>query len=170
MDQNDRLYECKICIKPYSSYKSLWNHNKKYHNNEVNQSKPEVNIIKYVCKYCNKELSCKQSKWKHEKACNKSEINLLKEKINKLEKKIDKSSNKTINDNKQINNGTINNNNINIKVSLGNENIDDLSKKDQLKILNSGYMGLIKIIELLNLNPDLPQYNNILVTNLKDKS
>jgi hypothetical protein len=30
-------------------------------------------------------------------------------------------------------------------------------------------MSLIKIIELLNLNPDLPQYNNILVTNLKDK-
>jgi hypothetical protein len=25
-------YECKICCKDYSSYQSLWNHNKKFHN------------------------------------------------------------------------------------------------------------------------------------------
>ena len=25
-------FECKICKKFYKSYKSIWNHNKKYHN------------------------------------------------------------------------------------------------------------------------------------------
>jgi hypothetical protein len=131
------------------------------------QSQNDIINKKYDCCYCKKIFNNRQNKYRHEKICKKSEIIELKEEINELKKIINKSSNKTINNNKnnQINNGTI----INIKVSLGNENIDDLSKKDQLKILNSGYMSLIKIIELLNLNPDLPQYNNILVTNLKDK-
>jgi hypothetical protein len=170
-------YKCKICEKEYKSYQSLWNHNKIKHNN--NPQIPTIihnlpqNPTQNKCIRCNKIFSRLDSLKRHQTTCKidimielKEEITELKEEINKLK---NKSSNKTINDNKQINNGTINNNNINIKVSLGNENIDDLSKKDQLKILNSGYMGLIKIIELLNLNPDLPQYNNILVTNLKDK-
>jgi hypothetical protein len=163
-------YKCKICEKEYKSYQSLWNHNKIKHNTAVKDNVKDVkdtvkdvkDIVKtskkHICEICNKEFTSRQSKYEHKKnVCKIKENNII------------NSNNKTINNNNQINNGTINNNNINIKVSLGNENIDDLSKKDQLKILNSGYMSLIKIIELLNLNPDLPQYNNILVTNLKDK-
>jgi hypothetical protein len=37
-------YECKICSKDYSSYQSLWNHNKKFHNTNV---VPSVNIIEF---------------------------------------------------------------------------------------------------------------------------
>jgi hypothetical protein len=167
-------YKCELCNKEYKSYQSLWNHNKKFHEknvkNVINNVKNVNNTLKSLtCEICNKVFNNRPAKSIHKKTCNKSEIIELKEEINELKKII---NNKQIN-NKEINNGTINNNNgtiiNNIKVSLGNENIDDLSKKDQLKILNSGYMSLIKIIELLNLNPDLPQYNNILVTNLKDK-
>jgi ABC-type antimicrobial peptide transport system permease subunit len=179
---------CNICNKYYSSKSSLCNHNKKFHvfsgqlkstngqlTSTLNKDLSDLNKQKkYYCSKCNKEYNIKQSKWKHEKTCKKSEIIELKEEIKELKEmitNIGNSNNKQINKTTNNNNGTINNNNnnINIKVSLGNENIDDLSKKDQLKILNSGYMSLIKIIELLNLNPDLPQYNNILVTNLKDK-
>jgi hypothetical protein len=32
MDKKDRLFICDICNKNYSSYKSLWNYNKKFHN------------------------------------------------------------------------------------------------------------------------------------------
>jgi hypothetical protein len=172
MDQNDGLYICKICIKNYSSYKSLWNHNNKYHN--INNINVNTNVNINNCNNCNKCFSSRQVKSLHiKKYCKniknndieklKLELQANKEEINKLKKKIDNSSNKTINNN----NGTIINNNI--KVSLGYENINDLTKQDHLKILNSGYMSLIKLIELLNLNPDLPQYNNILVTNLVDK-
>jgi hypothetical protein len=35
MDIKDGLYSCKICCKEYSSYKSLWNHNKKFHTIQV---------------------------------------------------------------------------------------------------------------------------------------
>jgi hypothetical protein len=37
-------YECKICSKDYSSYQSLWNHNKKFHNTNV---VPSGNIIEF---------------------------------------------------------------------------------------------------------------------------
>jgi len=183
MDNNCGLYRCKKCNKKYKSYKSLWNHNKiKHTNNDENMLKNVENMLKNVennnkldskllCKFCNKKFKSQSNKCQHENnycKLNKTNIKMkiLENKINELEKKINKKS--IINNNtNQINNGTIINNNI--KVSLGNENIDHLSKRDQLNILNSGYMSIIKIIELLNLNTDLPQYNNILVTNLKDK-
>jgi uncharacterized C2H2 Zn-finger protein len=176
-------YKCKICKKEYKSYQSLWNHTKIIHT-EITQS---VTIIHnsppnntHKCIRCNKLFSRSDSVKRHQNKCKidviielKEEINELKNQINKISNKTSNkiiNENKTITDNTQINNGTINNNNnINIKVSLGYENINDLTKQDHLKILNSGYMSLIKLIELLNLNPDLPQYNNILVTNLVDK-
>ena len=160
---------CNICNKFYSSKSSLCNHNKKFHITYVKENVKDVKEIvkdvkddvihhkKYICEICNKHFSSRQSKYEHKK-------NVCKIK----EKNIINSNNKIINNNKnQINNGTIINNNI--KVSFGYENIDDLSKNDQLKILNSGYMSLINLIDKLHLNPELPQYNNILVTNLKDK-
>ena len=56
-------YVCKICKKHYESYQSLWNHNKKKHNIEIEEKE-------HICNYCNKNLSCRQSKWRHEKTCN----------------------------------------------------------------------------------------------------
>ena len=42
--------KCKICIKSYNSYKSLWNHNKKFHKNETNNDvtidEQNVTIVK----------------------------------------------------------------------------------------------------------------------------
>ena len=177
MDNKCGLFRCKICNKEYKSYKSLWNHNKiKHYNNDENVENMLKNVennneldSKLLCKFCNKKFKSQSNKCQHENnhcKLNKTNIKMkiLENKINQLEKKIHKKiSIKTINKN----NGTIINNNI--KVSLGNENIDHLSKTDQLNILNCGYTSIIKIIELLNLNPHLPQYNNILVTNLKDK-
>ena len=32
MDSTSGCHSCNICNKIYSSYKSLWNHNKKFHN------------------------------------------------------------------------------------------------------------------------------------------
>ena len=72
-------YRCTICIKTYKSYQSLWNHNKKFHNNLVKNSKEKVKNSKeilsniqiedkiYNCKFCNKFFSYKQSRYDHEK-------------------------------------------------------------------------------------------------------
>ena len=79
--KNNGLFRCKLCNKNYSSYKSLWNHNKKFHNNIVNQMsnvvkntsnnvKQSSNIIKqYHCSYCDKCFEIRQTRWAHEQKC-----------------------------------------------------------------------------------------------------
>jgi hypothetical protein len=71
-------YKCNICNKIYSSYKTLWTHNKNKHKIIVNKRIPEVFICNqnvnnlekiYKCKYCNNNYSTRQNKWKHEKKC-----------------------------------------------------------------------------------------------------
>jgi len=176
---NDKnVLRCNICTKYYSSKSSLCNHNKKYHSNSVilnstliAQNSTLIAPNKYNCKYCNKNFSRNYCVTRHEKTCknkknmliNSDEILKLQNKIIELENKI---GNNTVNN---TNNGTINNITNNIKVSFGDEDIDKISTKDKKKILNSGYCSLIKLIELIHLNKDYPQYQNIKINNLKDK-
>ena len=37
-------YKCNVCVKDYSSYKSLWNHIKKYHKTKSAESQPKVSV------------------------------------------------------------------------------------------------------------------------------
>jgi hypothetical protein len=72
-------HKCDICNKLYSSYKSLWKHNKNIHKSEVNisnskvsdkyeNSQLKINKI-YKCKYCDNEYNHKQSRWSHQQKC-----------------------------------------------------------------------------------------------------
>ena len=60
-------YHCKECEKIYSSYKSLWNHNNKFHENRKTEITEESNI--YECRICSKEYKHFQSRHTHEKTC-----------------------------------------------------------------------------------------------------
>ena len=69
-------FKCNICNKFYASYKSLWLHKYKFHNNNINiiknnndKSKENNEIKKYNCKYCNNEYKHKQTRWTHEQKC-----------------------------------------------------------------------------------------------------
>ena len=94
---------CKICAKKYSSYKSLWNHVKKFHVENNSKSNPKVihntsksnpkvtldipDVNNFKCRYCDKMYKYKQGKYKHEQLCNnKEELNDDSYKIAKLEK------------------------------------------------------------------------------------
>ena len=145
------------------------------------------------CKYCKKQFNHRNNRWRHEKTCKSKDsvividankIILLENKIIELENKINATTNKSINKtNKNINktnntnNGTINNtttgtiinNTTNIKVSFGEEDLEKISTKDQKSILNYGYMSMIKLIEMMHLNKEYPEFNNIKIHNLKDK-
>jgi hypothetical protein len=95
-------YKCNICNKGYTSYQSMWNHNKKFHNimsskithqnsnntqNSSNISQNSSNISQnistliinkecnLICKYCNNKYSRIDNLKRHEQSC--------KEKINK---------------------------------------------------------------------------------------
>jgi len=182
MDNNHRLFHCNICKKIYKSYKSLWNHNNIFHKQNLTQNThctPKVTqtSTKNNCKYCNKLFSRSDSKLRHERMCpdkkNKeaenNKIELLETKIKELENKIDNKNNKIINTNS--NNTTNNNNGVinNIKISFGEEDIDEISSKEKKAILNSGFSSLVKLIEMVHLNKKYPQYQNIKINNLKDK-
>jgi hypothetical protein len=160
MDTNNGLYNCDICKKKYKSYKSLWNHNKQFHNNNViigNQieTNPETtgnqnkkNLL--VCKFCKKEFNHRNNRWRHEKSCkdtNKQNIEIqlqLSQKENeilKLKLKIEKSNKmhpksfKKLN-NMLINNALMNSNNINSNNSVNNYNILSLGNENIPEVLS----------------------------------
>ena len=84
MENKDRCSHCKICNKYYASYKSLWNHNNKFHPDK--DTKCSLNVVKSDhdsshsvvinqpntnCKYCNKIFQNRSNRWRHEKTCSK---------------------------------------------------------------------------------------------------
>jgi hypothetical protein len=183
---------CKQCDKKYSSYKSLWFHNYKYHKIVVN---PIVNIVNIPvnnnvnCKFCNKSFTTRQSKSRHENHfCKKEKDNKnnivkineenieLKETVKKLTKDVEemkknmkKANNKIINNN----NGIINNNHIHIN-ALGSENIlNKLSLQEQINIATCHMFKESPHVEMVRLTytkENCLENQNTLITNLQNKS
>jgi len=161
----------------------------------LNVAKTSLNVAKitenikmnYNCRICNKFYNNYKSRWTHEKQCknknnlliiNNNKIEQLENKIIELENKISNNNiitnntNNTNNGTTNTNNGTINNNNTTnniIKVTFGEEDINVLSCKDKKMILNSGFNSMIKLIETMHLNDNYKQFQNVQITNLKDK-
>jgi hypothetical protein len=186
MDSQDRKYNCKTCNKEYSCYKSLWNHNKKFHSKVVtetvlNDTNTVLNDTKkvYKCIHCCKDFNFRQNKYQHEKICKKkkeaTKIEELELEIKKIREELritnNTTNNTTNNNTTNNNNGTINNtnttNNINI-VGFGKEDINSLTTREKKQILGKGSFGILKLIEKIHFNKNLPQYQNIKITNLRD--
>ena len=89
---------------------------------------------------------------------------------NLLDNTICNITNNTINNCQIIHNQLNNNQNINIKiVSFGEEDISKLTDDEVLKILKSRNNAFINLIKMVHLNERLPEFNNILVNNLRSK-
>ena len=154
-------HKCNICNKIYSSYQSLWIHNKKYHVNNITKNNsnivdnnPKINIIndKSICKYCNKKFSCPQNRWKHEnKVCKEKSMN------NKDLEKLVRELQKEIKELKNNNNGTINNNNNIVINNFGNESVHKLTTNDIKLLANENLNAFIKIVEMLNFDKKYPE-------------
>jgi hypothetical protein len=182
-------YNCNKCNKKYSSYQTLWTHNKKFHTEPVilpsemsvkSEIKSEASMKNFNCRLCNKIYFNKQSRWSHEKIC-KNKNNIITTQNNELEikkielEKIEKETelvklklelkNKSI---KNINNGTINNtvNNITIN-AMGDEIINKLTANEIRKLADSGNNALIHIVELLNFNERFPENQYFCNTSLE---
>jgi len=141
------------------------------------------------CKYCNKSYKHIQSRWKHEQKCkvksNNDEIMELKKELTneikevrelkeQLKEKINNTqitsninnSNNTTNTNTLNNKGTINNNYI---IAFGKEEINNiLTEKEKFRILNARYKSLEESIKAIHFNKDRPEYQNIVITNMRD--
>jgi hypothetical protein len=101
-------YKCNVCNKIYSSYQSLWIHNKKYHpiiapiahvsTASTHNSGLQV-LNNHNCKFCNKNFSRNYCVTRHEQTCKQkvedNKIVLLENKIKELEK-VNNESNKVV--------------------------------------------------------------------------
>ena len=155
-------YKCNICNKLYSSYKSLWNHNKKFHKNNITHDNLSItpiithdnlSISNLKCKYCSKIFAYNQGRWRHQKIC-KDKYNI------------------TINSNNEIiNNGIINNgiiNNITNIIKFGGEDIFNiLTEQEKNKIINCRLLAIEESIKQIHFNKDKPEYQNIKINNLR---
>ena len=149
---------------------------------ELNQIINDTNNVN-KCKYCNKNYSRNDSLIRHinKNACKvkkelhdvyMTEIESLKTKIvehaNKLKEiNIANTGSTNIVQNNHITN-TVNNvtNQFNI-VSIGKEDMSKLTQEELLKIATSGVFYPIVAAEIIHCNERLPDYQNILISNLR---
>ena len=169
-------YHCNVCDTNYSSYQSLWIHNKKFHLidkkdpptikkdnqlNEIDHNAPD----KSVCTYCNKKLSNSQSRWRHGKICdvkNKETIMSFdfKEELKKIKNEFKQ----------QLNNFKIKSTKNNFDICKpGHENVDILTEDEINHILSLENDSILSLIEHLNFNERLPQNHSFYVSSLNDK-
>jgi len=109
-------FECKVCIKEYKSYQSLWNHKRKFHTGDKEFVACKIideSLLKYICKFCNKKFDTKQKASYHRKKC-KNKMLLTKPKepdfietIKKIEEEIDNKPIPPIKNIKKNSNGII---------------------------------------------------------------
>ena len=167
-------FSCDICDKKYKTYRSLWNHNNKFHNELANNIVNKVRDFK--CSKCNKKFTRKDSMLYHmDTACKNKDIIdksiLLENKVLELEKEMkelkgntNNTNTKNINSN-NTNNGTINNNTIYIN-KLGTENLLELTKTEIANIFDKRLLSLEAFVKTINFNERLPSNHSFCTTNL----
>jgi hypothetical protein len=171
-------YKCNICNKKYSSYQSLWIHNKKYHTQTttiIAQTTTPIpqntTLNNYECEFCKKKLSRQDSLKRHQTKCKmlKTEREKLKEEIkNELKLEFGKTA-KIINN---VHGNMINGNNTDNGPKLtiyktGTENMIQLDYKDVSTIFDNEISSVIKLIDLVNFNDKLPQNHSFCSTSLE---
>jgi DNA-directed RNA polymerase subunit RPC12/RpoP len=94
--ENKKSYFCNNCQKTYKNYRSLWNHNKKYHKiindtdiNDALQITPntsssppnhsKITPFVYKCKFCNKNFSRIDNLHRHENSRCKNNNDIIKQ-------------------------------------------------------------------------------------------
>jgi len=116
-------YHCDMCNKNYSSYQSLWNHNKKKHifiilknSDNILKNSDTINT-RYSCRHCDKIFKNIKTRWSHEQKCkiekdNSKQIELEKIKLAQMKEENKKGEIDVKKINAEIKLAKLNNNNI----------------------------------------------------------
>jgi hypothetical protein len=165
MENNcSNTFYCSECNKQYKSYKSLWNHNKKFH-----QKKEQIK--EYICKKCKKSFDNKQNKYYHQKNCK----NII---DNNISSTIKDTAITTINNNTNSNNKIINTNSNNKTIIInnyGNDNLEYISEKFKDKLFKNLLdeeeynIPLPKLLENIKFNPNHKENNNVKIKSDRSK-
>lgn len=171
-------FSCTICKTEYKSYKSLWNHNNKFHANLKIKITSKTKFGDFTCSFCNNKFTRKSNLQQHIKKVCKIKNNIviknieLENKVLELAKEVKELKetknnsivNNNTNSNNMINNGTVNN--IIYINKTGTENILDLNKKEIAEIFDKDFSGLLTFVEKINFNERLPSNHSFCTTNL----
>lgn len=174
---SSQIYNCDSCDKIYSSYMGLWKHKKSIHKkieviNDEQEQKDEMR--KHICKYCTKEFGDRTARWRHEKKyckLNSPEITVNNTTINNTTINNNTNSNNTNSNNMINSNNTTINSGITI-INFTQPGCEDISKltQDQMKlIVNEGLNSIIRMIEFINFNKELPENHTFCTTALNNK-
>ncbi len=162
VDINSNKYECKKCNKKFKYKQGRWKHEQTCKGIIETNLKEENELLKNTVKKQSEELKQQSDEIKEVK----SMLLDLMNKNCKVHHKTLQKINKQLNNNGTINNGTIINNTF---VKFGNLSYDGLlTDQQQRDILNKQYLSLEESIKQIHFNKNLPEYNNVYITNMKD--
>ena len=137
-----KKYKCKYCIKSYTTLNALYKHTNELRCKEI----PDTEIKKIKL-------------YKNNKILNK--------KIEKEKQLVQINNNITNNNNNNSHNKiNINNNIININ-PFGKENLESITEKEKIRILNRTFMAFPEALKKIHY--DIPENRNFFQTNKKDK-
>jgi hypothetical protein len=153
---------CKICNKNFQNRSNRWRHEKKCIINNDNKIKKQEEETKIKEQEENNKIK------QLEEIINelKKQVSSILEEKGKIHHKTLQKINNQINNNGNINNGQIINNTY---VKFGDVDYQRILDNKQVKhILNQQFMSLEESIKLVHFNKDLPEYNNVFITNMRD--
>ena len=190
----DMPYKCKLCAKGFTVKTSMYRHLrlsckvKQEEDREKNEIYERLLKLEQENKQIKQELGDENEKLKKEVADIKNQVNQNKDQavhnkdqtvhnkdqaVHNKDQTVHNKNQMTIN--KDINNGNINNGNIvngNVNIILvghGNEDISKIDKNDIIRALQNGFNSTIKLTETLHFNPKHPEYQNVYISNIKNK-
>lgn len=156
----EKKYSCRYCDDRFTTSNSMYRHMK--HNCKV-KKREDIMRDEIYERLLLLENSNKRLEKSNEKIMAENEK--LKNKVTRMERKI-KSKTITNNGTLNINNGVINNITL---VAYGSEDMSKIGRKEILQILKKGYNSTVHLTEAIHFNPKYPEYNNVYITNMKDK-
>ena len=171
-------FSCTICKSEYKSYKSLWNHNNKFHGDLNIKITSKKTFGDFACPYCNNKFTKRNNMTQHVKNVCKAKNDIivknkeLENTVSQLVKKVEILENNksaAVINNGNVNNGTVNNNinnNIIYINKTGSENILKLNKTEIAEIFDKDLSGLLTFVEKINFNERLPENHSFCSTNL----
>jgi len=152
----DKHHSCKLCGNKFNSNISMYRHMRTACKVKKQEDVTKEDILERLLK-----LEEDNKKIKKLEEDNKK----LKKEIKKL-----KSINPTINNGTiNTNNGIINTNNNIVLIGYGREDMDKIDSNDILKSMKKGFYSTITLTDTVHFNPKYPEYQNIYISNIKDK-
>jgi len=156
-------YNCKLCAKGFTTETSMYRHMRKSCKTKKKEETLKNEIYNTLIKNVKEEMEEKLK-------IQEKEINELTKKIITLESKETKKCIITKGNNNTINTGTVHNTTNNIViVGHGKEDMSKIDSADILKVLKNGYNSTIHLTETVHFNPKYPEFQNVYISNMKDK-